>query len=214
MQGDETALLEAKNLSIKQLWTEVSFAVQTGAALQITGANGAGKTSLLRVLCGLMPPDKGAVFWQKQNIRRAGVDYFADLIYVGHKNGIKDDLTPLENLQLAAALHNSPPAISPAAALAKVGLDISGEKWCRYLSAGQQRRVALARLLLNRARLWMLDEPLVCLDDDGRQILGEMVAAHVANGGSAIMTSHQTPAWQVPLQTLSLSDLPTASGDF
>ena len=195
-------VLEVRRLSVSGLWGGVSFSLEAGGALQIVGGNGAGKTTLLRTLCGLAAPDKGAVLWRKKNIRQAAEDYHAELIYIGHKDGIKDDLTPLENLQVAAALRNSPPLASPQKALA--ALEVREDGLCRRLSAGQRRRLALARLLLNRAALWLLDEPLTCLDEGGRRILGDITAKHLADGGMVALTSHQPPDWPLTMKTLEL----------
>ena len=171
--------------------------------LQITGGNGAGKTTLIRVLCGLSPPDDGEILWRRQSIYTAADDYRADLLYVGHRDGVKNELTPLENLSFAAALHDSPSLLTPEAALQKVGLD-DIDKPCGKLSAGQKRRTALARLLLNRATIWFLDEPLTALDDEGRRILGDIVEVHLSNGGAAVIATHQQlPEWS-SAQTMRL----------
>ncbi|MGI9306141.1 MAG: cytochrome c biogenesis heme-transporting ATPase CcmA [Gammaproteobacteria bacterium] len=190
MSAHSAPLLEAKNLSFARLWEGVSFALRGGEMLCITGANGAGKSTLLKVLCGLLAPDAGAVFWRRQNIRRAAEEYCADLMYLGHSDGVKSGCTPLENLRFAAAVHCAAPALSPPEALEKLGM--GGEnRFCGNLSAGQKRRVALARLLVGRAKLWLLDEPLTSLDDSSRRIFGELAAAHLADGGGAVLASHQ-----------------------
>ena len=202
MEDDGAPLLAAENLSLERLWTNLSFALRPGGMLQITGANGAGKSSLLKVLCGLAAPDGGAVFWRRRDIRRAAEDYFSDLIYVGHQNGIKGGLTPLENLRCAAALGCAAPLLTPQRALEKIGLAGVGGL-CRRLSAGQKRRVALARLLLHRAGLWFLDEPRAGLDAAGARILDEIIAAHLASAGVAIIATHQ-PDIRADAQTLRL----------
>ena len=203
MDSDFSVLLEAKNLCLRRLWSNLSFTLRAGGMLQIVGDNGAGKTSLIKILCGLLMPDRGRVLWQRQNIRQAAEDYHADLIYVGHKDGLRGELTPLENLHFAAALHNSALATSPAHSLAQFGL-AGGDTLCRELSAGQRRRTALARLLLNRARLWFLDEPLTALDAAGRRTLGGLAAAHLAAGGAVVMATHQPPGWMMESQILRL----------
>lgn len=202
---DEHALLQAENLSLETLWTNLSFTLLPGCLLQITGANGAGKSSLLKTLCGLIAPDGGTVFWRKQNIDDAADSYRADLLYVGHKNGIKDALTPLENLQYAASLQDNPPLLSPQEALTTTRLSAHAfEELCARLSAGQKRRVALARLLLHRAGLWFLDEPAAGLDDAGRELLGQMVREHLSSGGAVVAAVHQPPEWTSDVQTLHL----------
>lgn len=205
VMDDDSALilLEAKNLYLKRLWTNLSFVVRAGSMLQIVGDNGAGKTSLIKILCGLLAPDRGRVLWRRQNIRQAAEDYCADLIYIGHKDALNGELTPLENLRFAAALHNSTPAVSPARSLAQFGL-AGDDGLCRELSAGQRRRTTLARLLLNHARLWFLDEPLTALDAAGRRILGDLVAAHLSAGGAVVMATHQPPGWAMEAQMLHL----------
>lgn len=202
MHLNSATLLEANQLSCRRLWTNLSFVLPAGGLLQISGDNGSGKTSLIKILCGLMPPHNGQVLWQQQNIAANGEEYCADLIYIGHKNGIKDDLTPLENLQFAAALHTGKPLHSPKKALSTVGID-ARRQLCRHLSAGQKRRTALARLLLNRARLWFLDEPLSALDVAGQQILAQLLGAHLSGGGGAILATHQ-PVGVAATQTLRL----------
>ena len=199
----EAPLLEVNDLGCGRLWARLSFVLRAGGMLQITGANGAGKTTLIRVLCGLANPDCGEVLWRRQNIFAAADDYRADLLYVGHRDGIKNELTPMENLSFAAALHDSPPLMTPQAALQKVGIQ-NGDKPCGQLSAGQKRRTALARLLINRATIWFLDEPLTALDDDGREMLGGLVSAHLADGGAAVVATHQQlPEWS-SAQTMRL----------
>lgn len=193
MRDDGAPLLEAKNLSLERLWTNLSFALHPGGLLQITGDNGAGKSSLLAVLCGLVAPSRGEVSWRRRNIRAAAEDYFADMVYIGHKNGIKDALTPLENLRIAAALRCGAPLLPPHRALEKIGF-AEADKLCSQLSAGQKRRVALARLLLNCATLWFLDEPYAGLDSDGRLALDEILAAHLSAGGVAVMATHHPEA--------------------
>ncbi|MBE8159058.1 MAG: cytochrome c biogenesis heme-transporting ATPase CcmA [Betaproteobacteria bacterium] len=200
---DDAPLLEAKNISLARLWAGVSFALRGGEMLHITGKNGAGKTSMLKILCGLAAPDGGEVLWRQKNIRRAAEEYCADLAYIGHKDGVKDDCTPLENLRFAAAMQCADAALAPAEALEKIGLLETG-KLCRQLSAGQKRRTALARLLISRARLWFLDEPLSALDDSARQILGEIAAAHLAGGGGIVVATHQETDWAGAAKTLRL----------
>ena len=197
-----TALLAAEDLSLAGLWTGLSFAVASGSMLLITGDNGAGKTSLIRILCGLGLADSGRVLWRRGDIAENSEDYHAEMLYVGHRDGLKDDLTALENIQFAAALHKSPPHLSPQKALAQ--LEAPCHVLCRDLSAGQRRRVALARLLATQAALWLLDEPFTALDEDGKQCLAHAVTTHLTNGGALIMSSHQLPNWSIAANTLHL----------
>ena len=196
MSVNNTLFLEVCNLSLQGLWERLSFVVKSGDMTQITGANGSGKTSLIKTLCGLCAPDEGEVLWNRQNILRAGEDYYADITYVGHQDGIRSELTPLENLQFAAALSEGEMALSPQESLKKFNL-IDEHRRCGQLSTGQRRRVALAKLLLLRARLWFLDEPLTALDDAGQRLLGGLVEAHLSAGGAAVIATHQAPMWQI-----------------
>ena len=193
--------LEARQLhfarNTRALFANLSFSVQAGEMLQITGANGTGKTSLIKILCGLIQPDGGTVLWGQHNISDFAEDYRSDLAFIGHKDGIKGDLTPQENLAFSAAMADT--NVTPAAALAHWGLaDVHTP--CRLLSAGQRRRTALARLALGRARLWLLDEPLTALDEDGWHLLGNMARTHLETGGVIVMSTHRSPDWDLPAQ--------------
>ena len=189
------------------LLSGVSLQVENGQMLQITGANGCGKTSLLRILCGLVAPDRGEVLWNNSSIFRFASDYRGQIAYVGHKDGIKGDLTPRENLEFAVSIAGRPAAdVQPA--LRRWDLE-NLDRACRLLSAGQRRRTALARLELMQAPLWILDEPLTALDDSGKDLLGESIAQHTAGGGCAVMATHQQPGWQLAATTLSLTGQPS-----
>jgi heme exporter protein A len=197
--------LEAKELFFgrddRPLLAGLSFAADGGEMVEITGANGAGKTSLIKILCGLILPDGGAVLWGGKNIRRDAESYRQAMAYVGHKDGVKGDLTPRENLSFAAAANGIRGGIS--AALEKWNLNGITSP-CRLLSAGQRRRVALARLLLSPARLWLLDEPLTALDEAGRRRLGEVAQEHLRGGGVVVMSSHHRPEWGIATRTVAL----------
>ena len=174
------------------LFRNLDFALGEGEALLVRGGNGRGKTSLLRILCGLSAPAAGEVRWRGEPIARAHERYGRDMAYVGHANGIKDDLTPLENLRLAAALGGRTLGEGAAqAALAQVGLARCVDLPARVLSFGQRRRVALAGLATAGALLWILDEPLTGLDVDGVAMVESLIRDHVAAGGLAVMTTHQ-----------------------
>ena len=156
------------------------------------GGNGHGKTSLLRILCGLSVPAAGDVRWRGEPINRAHEQYGREMAYLGHANGIKDDLTPVENLRLAAALGGRELELHAAvSALEKVGLARCLDIPARVLSFGQRRRVALAGLMTAGALLWILDEPLTGLDVHGVAMVEQMIRDHVLAGGLAIMTTHQ-----------------------
>ena len=189
-------MLEANNLECvrgeRRLFAGVGFRLEAGELLYLQGRNGAGKTSLLRMLIGLLPPEAGEIRWQGENIRRLGEDYRAHLCYLGHLNAIKEELTPLENLLAAAQLADEPLAEDDALdALEQVGLGGREDLACRYLSQGQKRRVALARLVQEKRALWVLDEPFVALDVAAVDWLAGLIGAHLQRGGLAVMTTHQ-----------------------
>jgi heme exporter protein A len=176
----------------RRLFDHLGFELGAGEALLVRGGNGRGKTSLLRILCGLTQPAGGEVRWRGESIAREHELYCKEMAYVGHANGIKDDLTPLENLSLAAALDGR--TLEPAAAeaaLHRVGLARCMDLPARVLSFGQRRRVALAGLMTAGALLWILDEPLTGLDVNGVAMVESLIRDHVAAGGLAVMTTHQ-----------------------
>ena len=176
----------------RPLFDDVGFRLERGKLLYLRGANGAGKTSLLRILCGLSPAESGQVLWNGQPIHEVGAAYRKDLFYLGHHNALQEALTVTENLAFYATLAGVPPdASDTATALATLGLRGCQNRLVRHLSQGQKRRVALSRLLLNRAKLWVLDEPFVALDQAAIQLLADLVAAHLQSGGLAVLTSHQ-----------------------
>jgi len=174
------------------LFTGLSFAVQPGELLHIKGANGSGKTSLLRTLCGLAHPEQGEVLWRGKPIRRLGEEYCRELTYIGHHNGVKDDLTALENLRISTQLFGQRLADqSLMDALQRIGLAGREELPAKVLSQGQRRRVALARLLSSDSKLWILDEPYTALDVAVIGVLREVIARHLQNGGMVVLTTHQ-----------------------
>ncbi len=177
----------------RELFGDLSFAVGPGGWLHVTGENGAGKTTLLRTLVGLSPADAGEIHWNGTPVRAPSEEAFRNaLIYLGHHAALKDELTPLENLQLALALDGHPVDEGDAlAALETMGLQGREDLPARYLSAGQKRRVLLARLLLRPAALWVLDEPFNALDGAAVELLGVVLEAHLERGGMAVLTSHQ-----------------------
>jgi heme exporter protein A len=174
----------------RTLFSGLSFSLESRGALVVRGRNGSGKTSLLRVLCGMRAPDAGRVTWGGTCISRLGARYNGQLAYVGHTDGVKRELTVHENLRMAQVLgRRSDRTLDDA--LRQVGLDRMDDMPAAGLSAGQRRRLALARLLVTRARLWLLDEPYASLDSAGVEIFGQMVHAHTAVGGLVVMTAHQ-----------------------
>lgn len=177
----------------RQLFSGVSVTVKPGTLLAVVGENGSGKTSFLRMLCGLMSPDGGAILWQGKDIRQLKELYSAQLTYVGHLNGIKDELTPVENLTVSACLagDESSGAIVQKA-LEAVGLVRPVHRLpTRVLSQGQKRRVSLARLWLSTRPLWLLDEPFASLDAMATSYLTQRLHAHLHNGGMVVVATHQ-----------------------
>jgi len=187
------------------LFSDVSVTVKPGTLLAVLGANGSGKTSFLRMLCGLLLPDGGAILWQGKDIRQLKELYTAQITYIGHLNGIKDELTPVENLKVSACLagDESSSAIVQKA-LEAVGLEQSVHRLpTRVLSQGQKRRVALARLWLSTRPLWLLDEPFASLDAVATRYLTQRLQSHLSNGGMVVVATHQ----EIALPTDSVQHL-------
>ncbi|MDM8565267.1 cytochrome c biogenesis heme-transporting ATPase CcmA [Candidatus Halobeggiatoa sp. HSG11] len=195
-KNSQTYNIEIKNLQCirddRVLFDDLNFSLSNGKLLQIEGHNGSGKTSLLRILCGLTLPTEGYVYWNDEDIQDIQEDYWATLAYVGHHPGVKGELTPLENLAMAQSLSKQPIDIELADALDQVGLYGFEDVPTRTLSAGQQRRVALARLLISKTVLWILDEPFTALDKVAIKMLEGWLDKHAEQGGMAILTSHHT----------------------
>lgn len=177
----------------RRLFSGIDLAVAPGEWLHLQGENGAGKTSLLRILVGLAPPAEGEIRWKGEPVRRLVEDYRRDMLYLGHHVAIKEDLTALENLQLGAALEGTALTERDALnALSRMGLKGREELPVRVLSQGQKRRVLLARLLAKKAVLWVLDEPFTALDVKAVALLSDLIGEHLATGGMAVLTSHQS----------------------
>ncbi len=176
----------------RSLFKNLQFAVAPGGWLQVGGANGAGKTTLLRTLIGLAAPEQGEVCWGGVPIQRQADEFRRAALYLGHSAAVKDDLTPVENLRVASELDGLALGEPEAqAALQRMGLHGRTGLPTRVLSAGQRRRVLLARLLVRPARLWVLDEPFAALDAEAVEHVVEMIRGHLAGGGLAVLTSHQ-----------------------
>lgn len=208
--------LEVKQLQCirgdRQLFSNLSFSLNESQLMMLEGRNGSGKTTLLRALCGLYLPDEGEILWKNESIKKQDEAYRSELLYLGHLNAIKADLTVLENLRINTLLAGERIADSVLMqALDNIGLYAFEDFPSSQLSQGQKRRVALARLLVSKAKLWILDEPFVALDVAAVEQLQSTIANHVDNGGMVILTTHQ----EVPLTTgkikrISLSEYEAA----
>lgn len=191
-------MLEAAGLDCERggrvLFRKLSFGLGPGELLRITGANGSGKTSLLRILCGLLSPTQGEVRWRGQPIRRLAEEYSRQLLHIGHAPGLKDELNAAENLEIACTLAGFRVSGAQIAdALDRFGLP--AQKPVKQLSQGQRRRAALARLALSAGvPLWLLDEPFAALDAAATGIVEALVQAHVSRGGALVYTAHQASA--------------------
>ena len=176
----------------RRLFEGVGFELRGGEWLHVKGANGSGKTTLLRTLVGLSPPDTGRVKWRGADIRGDAQDYRRAVVYLGHPPALKDDLSAQENLRVSLELDGiGADDDTLAGALQRVRLEDQNDLRARHLSAGQRRRLLLARLLLRPADLWVLDEPFAPLDAHGTEVLGELLRAHLDRGGVGVITSHQ-----------------------
>ena len=173
------------------LFRHLNFEAEAGQIIQVEGANGSGKTTLLRALCGLGLPTDGSIHWCGEDITQNPADYLAALTYIGHLPGIKLELTARENLAMDRALNRSLGKADNRLALAHFGLESFVDSHCRFLSAGQKKRVALARLLVRDSILWFLDEPFTAVDQTGVGILSDVISGFVNDGGIVILTSHQ-----------------------
>ena len=193
----EAPLLDIEDLAGRRgdrlLFSGLSATAAPGEALWLSGPNGCGKTTALRIVCGLLRPEAGRVRWRGRVVSEPPGDsgWRREIAFVGHREALKDTLTPLENLRFARALRGGRATCRPEEALEKVGLAAERETLTRELSAGQRRRAALARLLLDDSVLWVLDEPAAALDQDGTALVESLCSDHAAAGGALVFTSHQ-----------------------
>ena len=176
----------------RRLFSGLDLAVSPGTFVQLTGPNGSGKTSLLRILCGLLAPAEGHVKWNGANIRALGEEYFTAVTYLGHRHGVKDELSAVENLRISNALNGIELSKERArTVLEQMGLAGRHLLPARLLSEGQRRRVALARLLVCNTKLWLLDEVMTSLDKGAVALVRSLIENHLAAGGIAIVATHQ-----------------------
>jgi len=187
--------LQVEGLAVSRgpatLFRDVAFRVEGGEWLAIRGPNGCGKTTLLRCIAGLTRVDRGDVRWNGQPTRDDPEAFNSELLYAGHLAGIKDDLSAEENLDGALRLRGHATSIEATrSALAEVGLEKRRHLPARRLSAGQRRRIGLARLILDPAACWMLDEPITALDDAGQAMFSRLLRAHIDRGGLAVIATH------------------------
>jgi heme exporter protein A len=204
-------MLEVINLTCvrgtRRLFKDLNFSASEGELVELRGPNGSGKTSLLRILCGLASPATGEVRWDGQRISSLGEEYSTLVAYLGHQNAVKDELSPLENLRISSAVSgNSLDKPSALGILERVGLSQQQNLPARVLSAGQRRRLGMTRLLASTAKLWILDEVLTSLDDRAMNLSREFITDHLRHGGMAIVATHQDLNLSVPrMQRLQLS---------
>lgn len=205
LEASELACLKGDRL----LFRDLALRLEAGEMLRIAGPNGYGKTSLLRILCGLVMPEYGEIYWQGESIRRDRETFHRATLYLGHAPALNDLLTPLENLQFAC--RSGGQDVDQAAcirALERVGLGAQLDLPARVLSQGQRRRVGLARLFLSADKpLWLLDEPFTALDVAAVADLAATLSAHCAAGGAVVLTTHQDAPFARPPRILDLTEV-------
>lgn len=208
---DYAGVLSARQLFCERddrvLFRALEFDLGQGEVLQVQGSNGSGKTTLLRIVCGLNDNFEGEISWQGRPVEEQREQFNAALLYMGHRVGVNKVLSPLENLRWSCGLRVEVDDLRIESALARIGLRGFEDSPCHTLSAGQQQRVSLARLLLTPAQLWVLDEPFTTLDASGMRDLEELLAQHVGNGGSVMVTTHHRLNVSTGVRCLKLDDL-------
>jgi heme exporter protein A len=190
--------LSAQDLQVwrgdRQVLGGVSVDAAAGDCVHVAGPNGSGKTTLLRVLAGFLEPEQGTVTWGGRPIGADRDGYHASFSYLAHSDGLKPELTVRENLAFEVGLRRRLGAAETDEALARVGLEVARDHAAAVLSAGQRRRLAMARVLLTGAPLWLLDEPFTNLDSAGVTLVSAMIGAHLDRGGAVLMAAHQQPS--------------------
>lgn len=189
-----TAKLSADDLTLirgeRCLFDGLEFALNPGELLLLEGANGSGKTSLMRVIAGMLSLESGEILWNGEPVSRQRQVFHGSLVWLAHRSGLKGDLTLVENLRFERSLRPQS-SVEPEQVFERLGIARLKALPLRSLSAGQQRRVALARMLLADVPLWLLDEPFTNLDRDGRQLVMQLTEEHLGNGGLCVMAAHQ-----------------------
>jgi heme exporter protein A len=193
---NEPALISASNLTCireeRLLFDQLAIEINAGDIVQVEGPNGSGKTSLLRILAGLSQPYEGEIFYKNQSIIKSREEFHQNLLYLGHLAGVKGEMTAEENLNFNLTLHGfSVEASEIEETLALVNLTGFEDSLASHLSAGQHRRISLARLYKSTANIWILDEPFTAIDKQGVHSLEQLFKAHIKNGGCVILTTHQ-----------------------
>jgi heme exporter protein A len=183
----------------------LSFTLSPGELLHILGPNGSGKTTLLRVVCGLLRPEMGEVSWQGRPILQVRAEYQDSLAFASHEPALKADLTAIENLHFAVGLKRRVSSQDLRDSLQRTGVAECGDLPARVLSAGQRRRVSMARILAMDASLWILDEPFTNLDAPGTQLFLGLLRSHVEQGGAALVVAHQELALGIDIRRLELN---------
>jgi heme exporter protein A len=188
--------LEARALTCirgdRELFSGLDLQVFAGQCLHVRGENGVGKTSLLRLLTGLTSPESGEVLWNGHSIKKEASEYHSKLLFLGHRDALKEDLSAIENLRLYAAIDGIALSEQDAfSSLWRFGLKGREDLPVNCLSAGQKKRVLMARMLTRRAQVWILDEPFNALDTHAVQELQELIAEHLQGNGLVVLTSHQ-----------------------
>ena len=212
---DDSPLLQTRQLFCERdervLFSSLAFELHSGQLMQVVGSNGSGKTSLLRILAGLNDHYEGEILWRGEAIEEQREQFLSSLLYIGHRVGVNRILSPRENLRWSAALHSPCSDEDIEAALERVGLRAYEDIPCRNLSAGQTQRVALARLLISPAVLWILDEPFTTLDVQGVKDLEGLLVWHVKRGGAVLLTTHHSLQVDWELRRLNLDELRRAA---
>ncbi|MCS0310175.1 cytochrome c biogenesis heme-transporting ATPase CcmA [Vibrio diabolicus] len=205
-------MLEVSNLTAirdeRVLFENLQFEIKPGELVQIEGRNGTGKTTLLRIVTGLGDREEGIIKWKGEEVEKSRDVFHQDLLFLGHQTGVKRELTALENLRFYQSIQNNRSSDEEIfTALTQVGLAGREDVPVAQLSAGQQRRVALARLWLSKQILWILDEPLTAIDKQGVKVLESLFASHADNGGIVVLTTHQDMFSESPkLRKIKLGD--------